>query len=128
MANDGTFRQIAISDGSTSNVVRFYYSQTDNRIVGNIKSSGSSVFFFNNFLTNATDFIKIAISYKVNDFKMYVNGVKVHTDTSGNTPTGLNEVAFDNGGGNDKFFGKTKAVAVWKEPLSEEELAELTTI
>ena len=38
----------SISDGTTSNVVRFYYSTTDNRIVGNVKSGGSSVFNFNN--------------------------------------------------------------------------------
>ena len=61
LANDGTNRAIAISDGTTSNVVRFYYSVTDNRIVGNVKSSGSSVFSFNNVLTDATDFIKVAV-------------------------------------------------------------------
>ena len=81
LANDGTNRAISIGDGSTSNVVRFYYSVTDNRIVGNVKSGGSSVFNFNNVLINATDFIKLAIYYKVNDFKMYVNGTQVSSDT-----------------------------------------------
>ena len=128
LANDGTNRAIALSDGSTSNVVRFYYSTTDNRIVGNVKSGGTTFFNFNNVLSSATDFLKVAISYRLNEFKMYVNGTLVFTDTSGNTPIGLNELAFDNGAGNDKFFGKTKALAVWKEALSDSELQSLTTI
>ena len=128
LANDSTNRAIALSDGSTSNVVRFYYSTTDNRIVGNLKSGGTTFFNFNNVLSSATDFLKVAISYKLNEFKMYVNGTLVFTDTSGNTPIGLSELAFDNGAGNDKFFGKTKCVAVFKEALTDAELTCLTTI
>ncbi len=126
LSNDGTNRAIAISDGTTSNVVRFYYSVTDNRIVGNVKSSGSTVFSYNNVLTDATDFIKVAVSYKANDFKMYVDGVQVSTDTSGAVPTGLVELAFDNGASADDFLGKTKAVAVFKEALSNDLLERLT--
>jgi len=126
LANDGTNRVISISDGTTSNVVRFYYSVTDNRIVGNVKSSGSSACIFNNGLTDATNFIKVALSYKANDFKMYIDGVQVHTDTSGAAPTGLVKLAFDNGAGADDFLGKTKALAVFKEALSNNDLELLT--
>jgi len=128
LANAGTNRAIAISDGSTANAVRFYYIATDNRIIGTVKSGGTTYFNFNSVLSNATDFLKVAISYKLNEFKMYVNGILVFTDTSGNTPINLNELAFDDGAGNANFYGKTKCVAVWKEALSDEELAELTTI
>jgi hypothetical protein len=128
LANDGTNRAIALSDGSTSNVVRFYYSTTDNRIVGSVKSGGATVFVFNNALSIATDFLKVAISYRLNEFKMYVNGTLVFTDTSGNTPIGLNELAFDNGAGNDSFKGKVKALAVFNEALTDSELLCLTTI
>ena len=125
LANDGTNRAIAISDGTTSNVVRFYYSVTDNRIVGNVKSGGTTVFNYNNVITDATDFLKIAISYKANDFKMYVNGTEVSTDISGNVPTGLTELAFDNGAGNDKFNGNVKTVAVF-DYLDNDQLERLT--
>ena len=40
---------------------------------------------------------------------MYVNGTLVSTDTSGNTPIGLNRLSFDNGSGTTNFFGKTKS-------------------
>ena len=128
LANDGTNRAISISDGTTTNVVRFYYSTTDNRIVGNVKSGGSSVFNFNNVLSDATNFLKIAVSYKANDFKMYVNGTEVSTDTSGSAPVGLIEVAFDNGAGNDDFYGKVKGLQVFDKALSDYQLKQLTTI
>jgi hypothetical protein len=127
LANDGTNRPISIGDGTTSNVVRFYYSVTDNRIVGNVKSGGSSVFNYNNVLSDATDFIKVAVSYKADDYKMYVNGINVSTDTSGAAPIGLTELAFDNGAGTDNFYGKCKAIKVYKEALSDTDLQNLTS-
>jgi len=127
LANDGTNRPISIGDGTTSNVVRFYYSVTDNRIVGNVKSGGSSVFNYNNVLSDATDFIKVAVSYKADDYKMYVNGINVSTDTSGAAPIGLTELAFDNGAGTDNFYGKCKAIKVYKEALSDTDLENLTS-
>tara|TARA_R110002020_G_scaffold456806_1_gene673482 strand:+ start:985 stop:2883 length:1899 start_codon:yes stop_codon:yes gene_type:complete len=127
LANDGTFRAVSISDGSTSNVVRYYFSTTDNRIVGNVKSSGSNVFSFNHSLTTVTDYIKIALKYKANDFALWVNGAEVGTDSSGSVPIGLNELAFDNGAGNDDFYGKCKALAVFNEALTDAELTELTS-
>ena len=128
LSNDVTNRAISISDGTTSNVVRFYYSTTDNRIVGNVKSEGITSFTFNNVLSNATNFLKIAISYKLNNFKMYVNGIEVASDTVGNAPIGLSELSFDNGVGNDKFFGNTKGLKIYPKALADVELQDLTTI
>jgi hypothetical protein len=54
--------------------------------------------------------------------------VKRFTDTSGNTPIGLSDLSFDNGSGGSIFYGKTKAVAVYKEALTDAELQSLTTI
>ena len=127
LANDGTNRMISLSDGSTSNVVRFYYSATDNLIIVNIRSGGSTFFNFNNVLSSATDFLKVAISYKLNEFKMYVNGTLVSTGTSGNTPVGLSQLSFNNGASSFKFYGKTKNLKVFKRALTDAELQELTT-
>ena len=35
---------------------------------------------------------------------------KSYTDTSGNVPSGLSELAFDTGNGLENFYGKTKMV------------------
>ena len=58
---------------------------------------------------------------------MYVNGIEVSTDTSGAAPVGLKELAFDNGAGSADFYGRCKTVAVFKEALSDTELACLTS-
>ena len=90
-------------------------------------SSGTS-FDFSTTAYNFLNFNKIAIKYKVNDFALWVNGVEVATDTSGNTPISLNNISFDIGNTSLKFFGKTKCLAVWREALTDTELQELTTI
>ena len=127
LGNDGTYKIVSLSDGTTLNVVRFYYSITDNRIVGNVKSNSVIVFDFNHALQDSTDFLKIAISYRLNDFKMYVNGIKVASDATGNTPIGLNILTFNNGGGTSSFFGNTKDLQVYTKALSDAELIKLTT-
>ena len=125
LANDGTYRVISLSDGTTSNVVRFYYSVTDNRFEITVRQGGTNYFVYNYTLTNATNFIKVAIRYKDNDFSFWVDGVQVATDTSGTAPTALSELAFDNGAGADNFYGKTKMVATFPY-LSNDEMECLT--
>ena len=121
------YRVISISDGSTSNVLRFYYSPTSNRIGANLRSNSADVFSIANLaISNDLDFIKIAISYKLNDFKIYIDGTQVQSYTSGNVPIGINELALDNGAGNDKFEGNVKCVAVFKEALNNDLLERLT--
>ena len=83
-----------------------------------------------NFGAVAPTFKKCAIKYKENDFALWIDGVEVATDTSGNTFSAntLNELSFTRGDAAQNLFGKTKCLAVWKEALSDEELTLLTTI
>jgi len=128
ITNDGTFKVISLSDGTTSNVVRFYKNTTDNQLSIRVTSSGVNYFnqIFNLSNSNATN--KVALKYKENDFAFWVNGIEVKTDNNGITPIGLNVLNFSEGNGISPFYGKTKALAVWKEALSDQELTELTTI
>ena len=126
LANDGTFRYISLINDA-SNFVQIYYKDSSNRISALVKSSGSTQFFVNHDLSNATNFIKVAIKYKQNDFALWVDGVEVATDTSGNAPTGLSELDFDFLGGN-KFYGNCKELRVYNTALTDTELEELTTI
>ena len=54
------------------------------------------------------------------------NGVEVDTSTALQVLHTLNTLTFDNGVGANIAEGKAKAVAVWKEALSDQELADLT--
>ena len=128
LANDGTSRRITLLE-SLYDKVSLVLSPTSNSIQGLVLSGGSVQFNQTFSISNTLDFNKIAFKYKTNDFAIWVNGVEVATDTSGNTPIGLSELSFADGDNtSNKFFGKTKAVAVWKEALTDAELTELTTI
>ena len=130
LADDLTNRGLSISDGTSSNACRIYYINSSNRIRFFFNVGGNAQVIKTIDLTNITDYNKIAFSYKQDDFKIYINGLKVDEDTSGIVPSAntFNKLSFDRGYGGENFFGKTKAVAVWKEALSDTELAELTTI
>ena len=54
-----------------------------------------------------------------------INGTKRIILYNGAVPITLSELAFDRGDGGTPFYGKTKALAVWKEALSDQELADL---
>ena len=127
LANDGTIRYLGLSDGSSNNRVVLLYHNSNNNIRAIISSGGTKFVDVNSSVTSFLDFHKVAIKYKANDFAFWIDGVEVATDTSLNAPIGLNSLDFLlSGGGN--FFGKTKALAVWKEALSDSELQSLTTI
>ena len=119
-------KRIAISDGTSSNRVMF--AEIGNTgLSALITSQGINSAYITGSLDNLSNF-KAAISYKQNDFALWINGLKVATDTSGNVPIGLNEIAFDGGDGTNDFFGKTKDLKVYNTALTDAELAILTTI
>ena len=125
LGNDGTFRYISLINDA-SNFVQIYYKDDSNRISAIVKSSGSTQFFANHNLSDATNFIKVAIKYKQNDFALWVDGVEVATDISGNTPSDLSELDFDFLGGN-KFSGNVRDVKVYNTALTDSELQALTS-
>ena len=123
----GGHRQITISDGNTSNRVMINtMGGNNNTIRGQVRISGATPFQFDFNSGDITQFHKVAIKYKQNDFAMWVDGVEVATDTSGNTPVGLDILNFNQAYTGNDFYGKTKCVAVFKEALSNDELECLT--
>jgi hypothetical protein len=70
---------------------------------------------------------KIAYAYKQNDFILYVDGVQVATDTSGNVPATDD---FCLGYFNTAFIptANYNAAALWQTRLTNTQLAQLTTI
>ena len=125
--NDGTIRRISLSNGGTSNRLEIFYGTIANRIDYNIYSNSSFQASGFSLLSSATDFNKIAVKYKENDFALWVNGTEASTDTSGNTPIGLNKLQLQAASGSNDFYGKVKSVAVFKAALTDAELQCLTS-
>lgn len=127
-------RRITLSDGTANNVVRIAYDTGSQRI-SLVLFNGSNQCVFqatssNSAITDVLDFNKVALSYKENEFKCFINGTQFSsTDTSGTTFSAgtLTELAFDNGGGGNVFLGKCKQLIVLNEALSDSELVTLTT-
>ena len=122
---DGTTR-LSISDGTQDNNVTIGYSAT-NTLRAIIRSGASNQALMTSSQT-ITNYLKVAVKYKANDFALWVNGVEVATDTSGLAPVGLSELAFDRGDRALDFYGKCKDLKVYNTALSDSELATLTTL
>ena len=126
LADDGTNRCIALSDGSVDDRISLIFSAASDIIRVLIKSDGSTSFDEEYEVTSTLDYHKVAIKYKANDFALWIDGVERFTDTSGSAPIGLNQLTFDVGNGILPFYGKCKALAVFNEALSDDELNNLT--
>ena len=127
LADDADIKLFEINNGGTTDRVFIFYRSGTIRasvVVGGVTQCSF------NITTNVTQFKKVALKYKENDFAFWINGVEVATDTSGITSSVgvLNNINFSNSGGGIPFYGKTKALAVWKEALTDAELTSLTTI
>ena len=128
LANSVVIQRLSLSDGTNSNRVYLQNSTANNQIFVSVVSGGVSSVNVSTTSYDITQFNKIAIKFKANDFALWINGIEVATDTSAVMPIGLNELAYDDGNGGLQYFGKTKCLAVWKEALTDAELTLLTTI
>jgi len=130
MSSGGSNRRISLSDGTTSNRILIQNVSVNANVLQFyvINSSGVSTDFAVT-LDDITANNKIAFKYKLNDFCVFVNGVKVLTDTSGTTFTAntLNRFGFDGGSGNFPFYGKVKGLGIFNI-LTDTQMAALTTI
>ena len=127
LADDLTYRQISLSDGTSNNRIYLQYNAISNNIAAVVKVGGSTTAYTSTTLSssNITDFNKIGFKWKLNDFALWINGVEVSIDTSGGVPTGLNEFTFNQT--SSDFYGKVKQLQVFKTALTDPELATLTT-
>ena len=132
LANDLTNRTIALSDGTVSNTVRIQYLTVSNAIwatVTNVGAGGNQA-ILQYTSSDITINSKIALKYKENDFALWVDGVKVSTDTSGVTFSAntLNTLQLNRGNGAEALTGKVKSVITFDTALTDAELECLTTI
>ena len=70
-------------------------------------------------------YYKVAVAYKQNDFVMYLNGVQISVDTSGNVPT-CSEIYVGKYIDGGVRMGDVKSLYLYNTRLSNSELQELT--
>lgn len=123
LANDltTTAKPITISQSST-NLLGFYYFQS--RIDAYVRVNGVNQFLKSHSL-DPTINNKISLKYKTNDFALWINGFEIATDTNGTTPSGLNQLRFDDL--SEKFYGKTKDLRVYNTALTDLEIEKLSS-
>jgi hypothetical protein len=127
LSDDSDSKRITISDGTLTN--RITLSIASNIISGFINVNNVTQYTFYESGITTTDFNKIAIKYKVNDFAIWINGVEYDVDTSGITFSAdtLNTLNFSNATNLSNFFyGKVKQLQVYGTALTDEELTLLT--
>ena len=119
--------EIQLSDGTANNRHTIQYQGTGTSVRALTVTGGTTVFSDYNPLTFNTR-NKLAITFKEDEFKFYVNGSLVHTDTSGAVPTGLDKLTFSNPNLTGTFMeGKIHDIRVYDRVLTEAEAIELTT-
>lgn len=131
LGNSGTNRMINLGNGSSEFGVILRYGTTNNTIEYTFfDQTGALSCFFSHTLPNVKDSIKVACNYKINEFKFYVNGVKIGEDLTGNTfsANSLNRLRFDSGTGLNPFYGRVSELKVYDTALTDAELTTLTTI
>ncbi len=123
-------RNISLSDGDDSNTIRFRYTTDSNGIQISVKvGTAQAVFKTTSF--DITDFLKIGLRFKENDFACFVNGNEL-TDTAVGggsiyTANTLTKIKGTRGDSSFRFRGKIKCIAVFKEGLTDSELTCLTS-
>jgi len=131
LADDGTNRIISLSEnGNIGNRVNIFYTSGSNKVKFVVRVNNSNVFDDTITLSDIVAYNKIALKYKENDFAIWINGIKETEQLSGSTysENTLDKLNFDQGSGSFPFYGNTKALAVYKEALTDAELQSLTTI
>lgn len=128
LADDETERSISLSDGSNANRVKLSYSTITNQIEAIIDVGSATQATLTYTLPDETNFAKVAVKWKEDDFALWVNGVERDTDVSGSSFAAdvLTELAFDEGDGTNPWYGKYKQGGVLRF-LSDNELEDLTT-
>ena len=126
LADDGTDRRIALSDGTLNNYVSIGYSRFSGNIIAEMFSGGviqTTDWGATGF--SQTNNNKFAMSWGSGTMKFYINGVQKQT-ASVTSPIGMNNLRFSSGNGHLIMFSNTKDLRVYNTALTDQELITLT--
>ena len=121
--NSGLVSTISLSNNSTSQRILLQFQSNGTQV--RLFSSGS-VSNYQTITFNQRN--KILVTFKLNEYKFYINGALLSTDTSATVPTSLDRLNFSNSTANSDFFqGEVNDTRVYDTVLTQAEAIKLTT-
>jgi hypothetical protein len=111
--NFANYRFISLYDGTYDNFCDIYYGDASNRISVRFRGGGGTVINMFFAISDIMLFNKVAISWKLNKFKFFINGVSRGLNTSGAAPVGLDRLDFSQTSGSNPFYGKIRDIRVY---------------
>jgi len=131
LADDNTVdKRLSISDGTNNNRVLINIGNgISNTYTYYYAVSGSNQINRNISVTDITVSHKLAVTWKVNEFKIYLDGILNYTKSSGSVnPAGtFTQIQFTDGKGTSSFFGKCKDLRVYNTALTDLEIEEISS-
>ena len=125
-----TNRIVSLSEGNNINTIKIRYTTISNEVVIEFKL-GTNQAKFTTTSFDITNFLKIGLRFKENDFACFISGSQLTDSVVGGGLTypanTLTKIESSRGGGASPFQGKIKCIAVFKEGLTDSELTCLTT-
>ena len=130
-ADSGVFnRIIGLGTGVTQNRILLAKNDTTAELVAFAVTGGTTQVFQAIAGTSIIGHHKVAISYKANEYKVYLDGELEFTDTSASVPatTDVYIGTAEDGTTNNELGGVVKQSIIYKEVLSEDNCKALTTL
>ena len=114
---------IGLSNGTDAQKITFLFEAVNSRV--RTFSSGG-VLYYDTLNYNQRN--KILVTFKLNEYKTYINGVLVSTDTAATVPAGMDRLNFSHITATTLFFeGEVHDTRVYDRVLTEAEAIKLTT-
>ena len=122
--DSGNFTTIGLSIGNDTQKIVFIFQSNGTQV--RIFSSGGVSSYLSLTFDQRN---KIAVTFKENEYKFFINGALVGSDTSATVPIGMNRLNFSNRTNTANHFeGKVYDTRVYDTVLTDAELTELTTL
>jgi hypothetical protein len=116
LANSGTYRAFFLNDGTNDNRLGIRFANSDNRIQALSYKNTVLQGLVSYTIPNIAEFYKIAFVYSQDNFKLFVNGILIDTDTNGDVFSvgTLNKLYLGGTGGGQNFYGNIKDLRIYK--------------
>ncbi|MDB2651746.1 hypothetical protein N9Y26_00195 [bacterium] len=115
LADNQTYRTISLNDGTNNECVRLRFNTTSNTINGLVRDGGAGIAQTSYQVSDIKQFHKAAFKYKSGDCQLWIDGVQRDTSADTFTLSTQTQLNFNQGTSSDIFYGKCKAIRVYKE-------------